>query len=142
MENFFPFTVRGNSYGFDNFGGGVHAFRKVFNANRPKTIEIVEKFGTFEHKRTERFSYYCFDVVILSSTAVEFICYGMEDTVYGGRGKKFHQFKAECPREIIEPYISERLVKRAIARRRAELELAELNLIGLYADEERKAMGF
>lgn len=141
MENFFPFTVHGNSYYSVHFGGGVHAFRKVFYANSPKTIEVVEKFGTFEHKRTERFSIYCFDVVILSPTEVEFICFDMLDNLYGGRGKKFHQFKVECPREIIEPYISERLVERAIARRNAELELKEMEIVAGYAGEERRSLG-
>lgn len=145
MSDFFPFTVRGSSYYASNFSGnssgGVSAFRDIFQQKRPQTVETIEKIGTFEYRQTIRFSYYCYDVIIKSSTDIEFICYDMEDNIYGGRGKEFHRFIAKCPTSLTKRYIDNRLLERAIELRECQLKAHEMTICKEYAELERKALG-
>lgn len=138
MDNpFFPFRI----YSSDMHGGGPYEFQNAFHKNKPETVEIVERFGTFVHKRTERFSWYAFDVIVLSQTEVEFVCFDMEGFCYGGKGKEFHRFTATVDKSVTSPTIGRRLFNRGVERRAYELEQAERKICQKFADEERQELG-
>lgn len=135
-DKFFPFTVYA-----PNESGGPYEFREAFDANRPETYEVVETWGTYEHRSMRKFTYFGYDVIVLSATEVEFVCYSILDTCYGGRGDLFHRFKAKVNKSVTTPAINRRLVSRAVDRRDEELRQAELLIIKAYANEEKLALG-
>lgn len=136
-DNFFPIRI----YADPNFGGGPWDYRKIFDANRPKEYKRVEKWRTFVHERWEKFIYYQFDVIVLSQTEVEFVCFDMEDFCYGGRGKEIHRFRVTVDKSVTRKTIETKLFNRAMFRRDTELAAEELKICNRYADEERKALG-
>lgn len=136
-ESFFPFRLYSNDRGYDPSG-----FNKPFQANRLEYIERVENKGTkFEWTRREKFSCYCYDVIILSQTEVEFVCFDMYDFCYGGKGKEIHRFRATVDKSVTKEYIGRRLFARGVDRRERELAEAERKICHKYANEERKALG-
>lgn len=143
MEHFFPFTIRGASYDNRyNHSGGIYDLHKPFQKNRPDYITITHHKGqTYEYKTREKFSYYCFDAVILSDTEVEFVCYDMHDFASGGRGKEIHRFRAALDKSYLTRYINVRLLRRAMQRRDEELRLAELAICNGYANQEALELG-
>lgn len=140
-EKFFPFTVHGSSYYHPSHGGGVNNFKDIFQVNRPDKIKKTFGHGVGAFEYIEDFICYCFDVVIHSATEVEFVCYDMEDNIYGGRGKHIHSFKVKCKKSATKKHIEKRLIERAIVRRTYELEVAECEIYALYADQERVKLG-
>lgn len=136
-EPFFPFTI----YGSEDMHG-VWEFRKTFQANRPEEITVVEGKGTkWEYTRTEKCSYYSFNVIVHSKTEVEFVCFDMLDNFYGGIGKESHRFRATCEEDLTSEFITRRLLHRAELRRICELEEQEALICAGYAEEERKVLG-
>lgn len=136
-EAFFPFRLYSNDRGHSPSG-----FTKPFQANRPEYIEHVECKGQpFEYTRREKFSCYCYDVIILSQTEIEFVCFDMYDNYYGGKGKEIHRFRAIVDKSVTNEYIGRRLFARGVDRRERELAEAERKLCQKYANEERKALG-
>lgn len=135
-EAMFPFNVYNRSAN----GGGVFAFRSLFIKGKPETYSVVEEYGTFRHERTERFTWYDFDVTIFSPTLVEFVCYDL-DHIYGGRGKSFFTFAMECDASLTHDYIENRLYNRAVSLRQQELAEAEESIYLAYAAKEKKALG-
>lgn len=136
-ESFFPFRIYAS-----NEGWSPYEFRAVFNENRPEYIYHVEFKGeSFEFTRREKFSYYCYDVIVLSQTEVEFVCFDMKDNYYGGKGKEIHRFRATVEKIVTSAYIGRRLFSRGVARREQELAEAENKICQNYANEERKELG-
>lgn len=137
-EPFFPFRL----YGSGEHGGGPLNFRAAFQANRPDMIDIVEGKGTgWEYTRREKFSYYAFDVIVLSQTEVEFVCFDMYDNYWGGKGKEFHRFTATVDKSVTNKHVGRRLFARGIDRRERELAEQERKKCQKFADEERAALG-
>jgi hypothetical protein len=138
VNDFFPFRL----YSSSDHGHSPSGFGKAFQANRPEYIERVESKGTkFEWTRQEKFSYYCYDVIIFSQTEVEFVCFDMYDNYYGGKGKEIHRFRATVNKSVTNEYVGRRLFARGVDRRERELAEAEKKLCRKYANEERKALG-
>lgn len=136
-EPFFPFRLYSNDQGHNIYG-----FDAVFQKNRPEKIEIIEAKGTqWQYTRTERFSYYAYDVIIHSQTEIEFVCFDMYDMCFGGKGKEIHRFKVTVDKKVTNEYVGRRLFSRGIDARERELAAQERKRYQKFADAERKALG-
>lgn len=128
IEPFFPFTVYSNK----EHGYSPSGFKEVFRENRPEYIEV--KFSNFTYK--SKFVIFCYDVIILSPTEVEFICFDLDNLASDGRCKFIHKFRATVNKKVTSNYINHRLLQRGADRRARELEERELEIYKKYANEE------
>lgn len=136
-EPFFPFRIYSDRLN----GHCPHGFSESFHNNKPEFIEIIHAKGTkYEWVYREKFSYYCYDVIVHSQTVIEFICFDMEPFSYGGKGEEICRFKAVVEKSVTKDSIVRRLDHRAVSRREKELEEAEDKLIQGYANEEAKEL--
>lgn len=81
-----------------------------------------------------------YDTIILSPTEVEFVVYGIRDSVWGGLGDEIARIKANVNKVLTEEYIESRIQYLARERRDKELRDAEESTIQKYADEVRAAL--
>jgi hypothetical protein len=137
-DTIFPFHV----YNYDNFSGaGPSDFRDTFLKNKPKRYMHTEGHGKYAYTHERDFHWYCYEVIVHSQTKIEFVCFDMEDTVYGGKGKEFHRFVVIVDKNVTKNAIKRKLIERAARRRDEELLLAERMLIQSYADREAVDLG-
>lgn len=118
-EGIFPINLPAT----DGYGGGAYGFRGLFLDGKP-----AEK------------AWFAYDTNILSPTRIEFVAYGMLDSVWGGIGGESFRFTVDVDEERTHHDIEQRILQLAadeFHRLRAEEERAAILLI---ADDIRTAI--